>query len=282
MTRLRIVILILALLSLSGCQSGRVVPNLSPQTPPIALPSPSPTVAQSGSLVTRTLDEQQVQPAIYVFSTYPYLTDAPADSTRQFNAAVEGALLDDLAAFKNAAAANPPDPAGFDHPSTFLSGFQIHTATASLISLELDQSTYSAGAAHPLPATRTVTFSLELARTLTLEDLFTPGSAYLEELSRLAAAQLHDRGTLLFDEGIAPTAENFANWVIGPAGITLIFDVYQVSAYAAGIQRVTIPFEQLATLLVDGAAPVGLSAPAIAVENLTMPIQLPNPEDANA
>ncbi len=242
-----------------------------------------PTAEAPGALVLRTLAEEQQRPSYYVFSNYPYLTDGSSAKTAfAFNQAVEGQLLQQLALFKIDLASFRSESFSFSHPSTFLSGFQIHTATRELVSLEMDLSIYHAGAAHPLPSTLTVTFSLENGQPLTLADLFVPGAAYLDRLAELAAGQLWERGTLLFDEGIAPTAENFAHWVVTPHGLTLIFDVNQVGPYAAGVQRVTIPFDQLTGLLVDGAPPSGLSAAPLTVERMLMPIQLPDPAQLEA
>ena len=242
-----------------------------------------PTAEVPGALVLRTLTEEQQRPNYFVFSNYPYLAGgSSAKTTFAFNQAVEGQLLQQLALFKIDLASFRGETFSFSHPSIFLSGFQIHTATRALVSLEMDLSVYHAGAAHPLPSTLTVTFSLENGQPLTLADLFVPGAAYLDRLAELAAGQLRERGTLLFDEGIAPTAENFIHWVVTPHGLTLIFDVYQVSPYAAGVQRVTIPFDQLTGLLAEGAPPPGLSAAPLTVERMLMPIQVPDPAQLEA
>ena len=242
-----------------------------------------PTIQVPGALVLRTLTEEQQRPNYFVFSNYPYLAGgSSAETIFAFNQAVEGQLLQQLALFKIDLASFRSETFSFSHPSTFLSGFQIHTATRALVSLEMDLSVYHAGAAHPLPSTLTVTFSLENGQPLTLADLFVPGTAYLDRLAELAAGQLRERGTFLFDEGIAPTAENFIHWVVTPHGLTLIFDVYQVSPYAAGVQRVTIPFEQLTGLLAEGAPPPGLSAEPLTVERMLMPIQVPDPAQLEA
>jgi len=242
-----------------------------------------PTIQVPTALVLRTLTEEQQRPNYFVFSNNPYLAGgSSAETIFAFNQAVEGQLLQQLALFKIDLASFRSETFSFSHPSTFLSGFQIHTATRALVSLEMDLSVYHAGAAHPLPTTLTVTFSLENGQPLTLADLFVPGTAYLDRLAELAAGQLRERGTLLFDEGIAPTAENFVHWVVTPHGLTLIFDVYQVSPYAAGVQRVTIPFEQLTGLLAEGAPPPGLSAAPLTVERMLMPIQVPDPAQLEA
>jgi len=231
----------------------------------------------SGSLELRTLSEEKRRPNYFVFSNYPYLAGSLAEETIfAFNNAVEGLLLQELASFKIDVPSSRNNPFGFDHPSTFLSGYQIHAATQSLVSLEMDLSIYHAGAAHPLPSTLTVTFNLESGQPLTLADLFAPGMDYLQRLAELAQEQLQARGSLLFEGGLQPTAENFQHWVVNDRGLTLIFDVYQVTAYAAGPQRITIPFDQLTGLLAGSVPPPGLSAAPLPVERMLMPIQSPD------
>ena len=224
------------------------------------------------------MSEERDHPNYYIFSNYPYLAGSLAtDTLFAFNNAVEGALLAQLELFKIDLPSAGNNPFGFDHPSTFLSGYQIHTATQSLVSLEMDLSIYHPGAIHPLPSTLTVTFDLASGQPLTLADLFVPGSAYLERLAELAQAQLTERGSLLFAEGLAPTAENFQNWVLTPHGLTLIFHSSQVTVQEFGPQRVTIPYDQLTPLLVGSAPPPGLSADPLDVERMLMPIQAPDP-----
>ncbi len=264
-------------LVIEGTPTPPVVEGLAATAPRGLTETPSiPTEAASPTLELRTLSEERRRPSYFVFSNYPYLAGSLADRTIfAFNQAVEGKLLTELALFKNDLPSSLRPPFGFDHPSTFLSGYQIHTATRSLVSLEMDLSVYLAGAAHPLPSTLTVTFSLDSGQALTLAELFAPGAAYLERLAQLAQAQLTERGSLLFDEGLAPTAENFQHWVLSPQGLTLIFDVYLVTANAEGPQRVTIPFDQLTDLLAGSAPPPGLSADPLDVERMFIPIQSP-------
>src|SRR3972149_2483158 len=227
----------------------------------------------SGSLELRTLSEEKRRPNYFVFSNYPYLAGSLAEETIfAFNNAGGGLLLQGLPSLKTDLPPSRNNPFGFDHPSTFLSGYQIHAATQSLVSLEMDLSIYHAGAAHPLPSTLTVTFNLESGQPLTLADLFTPGTDYLQRLAELAQKQLHARGSLLFEGGLQPTAENFQHWVVNDRGLTLIFDVYQVTAYAAGPQRITIPFDQLTGLLAGRVPPPGLSAAPLPVERIFIPI----------
>lgn len=288
LTRLRVTFSFLLMALTAGCRLGIYVPTASPvnTAAPTAIEqqTATPTTlpdATTDALVTRNLSEQHTDPPYFIFANYPALTVGSEAVIAAFSQAVEGTLVRDVASFKSDLNAFANDPLAFPHPYTFLSGYAIYTATESLVSLELTISIYTGGA-YPNPATKTVNFDQASGKQLALADMFIPGTAYLEELSRLAEAELTARGTLMFAQGLEPVAANFASWVISQDGLTLIFDVYQVSTYAAGIQRVTIPFEVLSGILVEKSGPAGLAAPALPVDHWSMPIQYPGEDVPSA
>ncbi|HWW75520.1 MAG TPA: RsiV family protein, partial [Pyrinomonadaceae bacterium] len=53
----------------------------------------------------------------------------------------------------------------------------------------------------------------------------------------------------LDDEGIRagaePKAENYENWTITPRGLVVTFDYYQLGSYAAGAQKIILPYAEL-------------------------------------
>jgi hypothetical protein len=49
--------------------------------------------------------------------------------------------------------------------------------------------------------------------------------------------------------GAGPDAENYGSWTIGKKGLGIIFDSYQVAAYAAGPQHVLVPYSALKDLI---------------------------------
>jgi len=56
--------------------------------------------------------------------------------------------------------------------------------------------------------------------------------------------------------GTAPVPENYENWVLTPDALVFTFEPYQVAAYAAGPQIVTIPLADLADILAPEFSPV--------------------------
>ena len=51
------------------------------------------------------------------------------------------------------------------------------------------------------------------------------------------------------ERGAGPEAENYTSWTIGKKGLGIIFDAYQVAAYAAGPQHVLVPYSALKDLM---------------------------------
>lgn len=99
------------------------------------------------------------------------------------------------------------------------------------------------GGAHGLQATATFSYD-KYGKKLALADLFTNGEKGLDTIATyvmkvLSSRKISDQGWIA--EGAAPTVENYRAFVIEDAGITFIFDPYQVAAYAAGKQTVTVP-----------------------------------------
>jgi hypothetical protein len=114
------------------------------------------------------------------------------------------------------------------------------------------------GGAHGLTTTTTYTFNLAQQRVLSLSDLFVPGSDPLSVIGPLVEADLDARlttdlanltDTNWIHQGTGENLDNYKSWTITPDSLTFYFDPYQVAAYAAGTQTVTIPLAQLSAIL---------------------------------
>jgi hypothetical protein len=114
--------------------------------------------------------------------------------------------------------------------------------------------------AHPNTTYQTFTFNTKTGTVLSLSDLFAPGASYLTTLSNktralLPAAIAKREGIsaasvdkTMLNSGTTAKAENFQNWYTEGTNLVIIFPPYQVAAYAAGTQTVSIPFSQLTSL----------------------------------
>lgn len=161
-----------------------------------------------------------------------------------------------------------PDPLGSKSSVTIR--YDVDMLAPELVSVRYDINVYSAGAAHPNLFYKTLTWDIAHGSEVRLADLFMPGTPYLERLSALAIADL-ERQYAAFGEGFealsadiragaAPREDHFSSWTMGPGGLTIHFEPYQVAPYAAGPQHVTIGWSSLAEIL-EPEGPVGGALP---------------------
>ena len=116
------------------------------------------------------------------------------------------------------------------------------------------------GGAHPNYYFKSFVFDQSGAQ-LALGDLFTTIGTHTEYLNQIAAiatpaieSQIAQRlGTdatgAVFTDGLAPTNDNYSDWVLDGSSLKFFFPPYQVAAYAAGDFEVDIPLSKLAALL---------------------------------
>jgi hypothetical protein len=147
---------------------------------------------------------------------------------------------------------NPKNlPADPNLNESFLNiSFKLLTPPGNFISLKFEITSYIKGAAHPFDYSRTATYDLEKGDDVTLDQLFLPGSNYLEIISTYCVAKLQNSeiGPVLSNEGAQPDPKNYRNWNITADGLLITFDEYQVAPYAAGPQQVMIPYTELTAI----------------------------------
>ena len=116
---------------------------------------------------------------------------------------------------------------------------------------------YFDGAAHPGQTSRTFTFDLASGHQVNLDQLFRPGTNYLQVLADYRKTELAG-GDNAFDTtvtGADPLPDNYRALNISVDGLVITFDSYQVAAYAAGPQIVTIPYIELQAII-DPSGPL--------------------------
>lgn len=102
--------------------------------------------------------------------------------------------------------------------------------------------------AHPNAYFYTVMFDKKTGKELTLGDIFegewlpyVAAESKRQITERLAEAYGGAQYVTLFEEGLAPQEGNFLNAYLDGEDVVILFDPYQVAAYAAGAQMVRIP-----------------------------------------
>ncbi|MFO0702268.1 MAG: DUF3298 domain-containing protein [Candidatus Andersenbacteria bacterium] len=198
-----------------------------------------------------TVAEARIQrsndaPMFSVDVRYPKISGGSATAATQINALLQvdiNALVDNFVV--DARQAEPSTTLGSDLSTTY-----VATTVGGVLSIALTVDEFQQGAAHPNSTTLAYSFRVADGSLLALSDVFKPGSAYLARLSEQAIARLSSNTDLPdVATGAAPTAEIFQRWLLDNDGLTVFFDPYQVGPYAAGPQRVTIPYGTLDDLL---------------------------------
>lgn len=109
------------------------------------------------------------------------------------------------------------------------------------------------GGAHPGHDIQTFHYDVKTGKEIVLENVFSKTN-FVTDLSEIAIAALPEKlGTYAnadqIKEGAGPELDNFRAFVIMDKGLRLIFNEYQVAAYAAGVQDILIPWNELYSIL---------------------------------
>lgn len=107
------------------------------------------------------------------------------------------------------------------------------------------------GGAHGNMDIATFTYDTVTAKQIDIYDIFFNLDHALELVSRYSARVLEEKlGDMLVHdmlrEGTRPDVENFSNFALTPNGIRFYFSPYQVAPWAAGMNTVDIPLNDLA------------------------------------
>ncbi len=110
------------------------------------------------------------------------------------------------------------------------------------------------GGAHGTTSVTTFTFDTTNNRLITLDNVFSNTTNALNIIKPLAQAAVKAAvGDMnqqdMLDEGTAADPKNYQAFSLDADSITFYFQQYQVAPGAAGIQKVTIPFAQLSSVL---------------------------------
>jgi hypothetical protein len=98
----------------------------------------------------------------------------------------------------------------------------------------------------------TFTFDTVTGNELTLSSVFLP--EYLTTLSSISRTELprimaEFADTSMIAEGTTPSEQNFQNFFFDNRDFVILFDPYQVAAYAAGPQTLRLPVSKIANIL---------------------------------
>jgi len=192
------------------------------------------SMQQQGDTISITTASLEENTDVYSMDAqYPQFGISSIDA--QIQKAVEAAAQD-----IRSAPANPPDSAV--EQNTLQGSFDKIYAGADYISVELALSEYTGGA-HPSTDYVGMVFDRKTGSELTLNDALSLTGLTLAQLSVEATSDLQKQlgEEFQFPEGASADPQNFQSFVVDQKSVTFIFEQYQVAAYAAGVQYVSIP-----------------------------------------
>jgi hypothetical protein len=247
--------LIFPLIASLACNA--LIPAAATRT---AAPSPlPPTAIPLSSRLTLTsvpFEETSQSPVYTMRAQIPVLTGSDDPRLPAFNQVLNNLVAGEVNIFRKNFLELPVTP--YSTGSSFDEEYTLLWQRAETWSFKFDFSFYSDGAAHPGHYSRTLNYDLGQARQLALADLFLPNSDYLGAISKYCFAELAKNPGFdpVFQQGAAPTLENYRDWNITADGLLITFDEYQVMPYASGPQTVTVPYAELA-IIINLQGPLG-------------------------
>lgn len=221
------------------------VSTVSPVEQVTLTPTEAPLYEQV-RFTTVSSSEANDAPKYTITTETPTLEGVDDGRVVEFNVAMQMTVNEMVDGFKDSMKDQPATPivAG----SSFDVKYELLSPPGYIYSVKFNIMGYTDGAAHPHHFSKTVNFNLETGKEITLDELFLPGSNYLQIFSDICKADLSTRDIgfdATFFTGAEPAPENYKSWNVTADGLLITFDEYQVAAYAAGPQTVTVPYSAL-------------------------------------
>ncbi len=241
-------------------EGGSEVP-LAPATEALTAPTLNPTIDASTptftpipvfsvlNLVSNLTEESGTSPDYTIKAQTPFFQGSEDQRVTNFNNEMTLLTQEEIARFRDNLMQVQPVPGSTG--SFYDQTYKLLSPPGDLVSMKFQVMIYLQGAAHPGTHMRTVTYDLDAGSDVRMEQLFLPGSNYLEKIANYCIAQLSSRniGFEPNSNGAQPLPENYGNWNITADGLLITFDEYQVAAYAAGPQEVSVPYSELQSII---------------------------------
>ena len=241
---------LLASILACGSMPAPITATAAATLPPTQTSLPTETSVPLYKLVTliseaRNETAQANAPAYTVKAQIPALQGSSDARVTNFNNEMALLTQEEIAKFKDNAAETRPLPGSSG--SSYDQQYKLFSAPGNIVDLRFQIKIYIYQTAHPKTHFRTESYDLESGKDIKFEELFLPGSDYLDRIANYCIVQLKSRsiGFAAFASGAQPSLANYGNWNITADGLLITFDENQVAAYAAGAQEVVVPYAEL-------------------------------------
>jgi hypothetical protein len=186
--------------------------------------------------------------------TYPKIALAQHPAfAKEANDIIAAFVADIKSDFRKNVSEITPGDTSKDFTSDLTMRFTPLLLSPTIISIRFDASEYIAGAAHPNNHVQILNYDFAKHLLLSPTDLFASStqalpflSTYTRNALRMLFADMSEEElNLQMLPGTEPTHENFQEIGITKAGLTVLFNPYQVAAYARGVPEVRIPLADM-------------------------------------
>ncbi len=193
---------------------------------------------------------------------YPVMAENPNNEIQEnFNSIVTGFVESRHNEFvKEAQKEAGMDQTGLKFSLSY--NFEIEYESGSLISLILNGNSFMGGA-HGNDEYFTLAYDAAGGRKLELGDFFLADSGYMKRISNFCIQNLKERlvsdgssDDKWIETGAAPDPANYKLFLLNRDEIVILFPQYQVASYAAGPQKVGVPYKNLEDII-DRDGPLG-------------------------
>lgn len=123
---------------------------------------------------------------------------------------------------------------------------------ASTLSFVIRVYSYTGGA-NGSESIQTFNYNFDTNTEITLQSLFPKDAAYLSKIARLVQSKAREEmrnrsGGELYEEGLTPSDQNYANFTVSPKGITFYYPKYSIAAGAYGDFEFFVGFDEVAAM----------------------------------
>jgi len=250
------ILILAAAVALAGCEATDVQP-ISPVTelPTASLPSPtasaSPAAVRSPSPPTVRMDTLSgISAATAGPGSYHYKVEVPQlEGPGTHAASIDNVIRANLQRVVDDFVAEARDASAGPATSELACLGKTVRLTPSLAVLRVDCSERMAGVDQVDALTHSFNCDLSGGRVLTLQELFSSGSAYLDVLSAAARTLLRNRlpagDDRTLDDGTAPVADNFRAFLLERQGMIVVLPGRYRPAGTTAALEVTVPYTDL-------------------------------------
>ncbi|QGQ95054.1 DUF3298 domain-containing protein [Paenibacillus psychroresistens] len=145
--------------------------------------------------------------------------------------------------------------------SQMLGHYEIKTNERGILSLTLNNYAYSTPMAHGFTILKSLTFDVNTGKLYELQDLFKPGSNYVEVISKQVSQQLKQRDLPLLD-GFTSIHPN-QDYYLADKALVIYFQLYEITPYFVGFPMFPISVYDLISIAVEPGPLPTLSADTV-------------------